>query len=104
MIIQWILGLLFGVLNAVLDLIPPFTAAQGWGDEVGINETTGQFAGWGPWSDFISSVVGFMWTFDLFVPIRLGVTAMVVLGATRLFVALVQFVIWLWDRLPFKSS
>lgn len=93
MIIDLVLGVLFGILNAVLGLIPEFTLFDG--PEGGM--TTDQWSWAQPVADWLR-----IW--DLFMPISVMFVCIVAVVAARVFVVLVQFIQWLWSVLPFKSS
>lgn len=90
MIVDVVVTLLFGILNAVLSLIPAHTI-------------------WEPsleWGNFglAGQVGGLLAIWDLFVPMEIVFVVLGALIASRIFVAIVQFVRWLWDIIPFKSS
>lgn len=95
MIVGLILGLLFAILNAVMGLIPTFDPF-----EVGQQGPTGDLA-LGSWPQTIANML-ILW--DRFFPVGFLFMCLIGILATRVFVALVQFVRWVWDVIPFKSS
>jgi hypothetical protein len=89
-IVDLIVQVLFGILNAVLGLIPAFEIwqqAEGEGNHYAAERVGDMLAVW-----------------DLFSPVGLLLGALVAVLAARVFAAGVSFVDWLWARLPFKSS
>jgi hypothetical protein len=92
-IVDLIVGALFGLLNAVLGVIPTFDPfEQFWSDGSGYDGTVTQL------------VAGFLAIWDRFVPIELCFLAFFAIVAAKVFVAVAQFVMTLWQSLPFKSS
>jgi hypothetical protein len=89
-IVDLIVVALFGIVNAVFGLIPEFSVYSGeaegtyWGASVNLGE--------------------FLAAWDLFQPIELMFTCLLLILGTKAFVAVAQFLVWLWSILPFKSS
>jgi hypothetical protein len=91
MIVDVLVQVFVGVLQAVLGLIPTFTPFEPQAFEADYDQ--------------IAERVGNMLAiWDRFMPISAVFVVLFSLFATRVFVAMVQFVQWLWGVLPFKSS
>jgi hypothetical protein len=88
-------GLLLAVLNALLALIPAFTIVD---PDIG-RDVTGHIP-----AEWTGHIAAYLRLWDLFFPVGALFTCLLALLAVRLFVALVQFLLWVWDVLPFKSS
>jgi hypothetical protein len=92
-IVDTLIGVLLGVLNAVMGLIPEFTIFEGPDD-----------GSWGNEGGALDSLIGMLATWNLFFPVRLMFSCVLVIVGTKVFAALVQFLIFTWDKLPFKST
>jgi hypothetical protein len=91
-----IVTVLFAVLSAVFGLIPEFDSfSPGWLDGM---------VGGGASGTFFDRIGGILLTLDLFVPMGLLFQVLGIILLTKVFVAGVQFVTFIWDKLPFKSS
>lgn len=91
MIVDLLVVVLLGILNAVLSLIPVF-------DPMDPNSFENN---WHLTADFIGDVLG-VW--DRFMPIDTMFAVFFALLATKAFIVMVYFLRWLWDVFPFKSS
>lgn len=98
MIVDLIVGVLFGILNAVLGLVPSFEVTD-WTVAAGIRT-----AGGGLDLPWVVHTRGWLWVWNHFVPVRFALSCLLLLLAAKLFSAVVQLVMWFWDRIPFKSS
>jgi len=90
MIIGLIILVLFTLLSAVVGLIPA-------GDvfEPIYSGTTGGAA---------TTIASFLKTWDLFVPIIVCFNCVLAVLGAKVFVAVAKLVVFVWDKLPFKSS
>jgi hypothetical protein len=92
MIFTFIITLLLGLLTAVFSLIPEF------------DPLTPGSIGTGNVGQFFDSIAGMLLTMDLFVPIGTMFLCWGIILGTKAFVGVVQLVVFVWDKLPFKSS
>lgn len=93
MIVDFLVTVFLGILNAVLSLIPAFEFLSDGGGM----DTQGSWE----WSQRIGAIL-VMW--DPFFPVPAVFWALLTVLATRLFVVLCHLVVWVWDKLPFKAS
>lgn len=100
MIIDWLIGLIFALLMGVLGLIPSFTIfdPSNGGELEGNVHNAYSCQAWCP------DVAAWLRTWDLFFPVGFLFTCMAAIVAARLLVALVQFLKWVWELIPMKSS
>lgn len=83
MVLDFIIGVVVGLLNGVLALIPDFTiGSRGIGSSIG------------------SAAAG---ANSVFPVVTLGLCIAAVIGL-RLFLAVVAFLAWVWDKIPLKMS
>lgn len=99
MIVDLFFGIFFGVLNAVLSLIPAWSFN---GDQAGEGVGCNAIGGCG--ADVAEQVARWLVVADGFLPVTLFLWGIFVVFGARVFVALVQFVRWVWDVLPLKAS
>lgn len=94
MIIDFLVSLFLGILLSVLGLLPE--------TEIWHPPGTSSLGTWHQdWAFQLGSMLK-LW--DLFFPIMAFITCVLVIVGAKLFVALTQFVLFIWDKLPFKSS
>lgn len=95
MIIDLLVSVALGILNAMLSLLPTYTPVS---DSVPRDTEGNIFVEW------VDRVAGFLVTWDQFVPVRAFFTAVLAVLAARVFAFAVQFILWVWESLPFKST
>jgi hypothetical protein len=95
MIVDLLVSVLFGILNAVLGVIPVFEV---WNPELGLSGTSGNI------SVLNEHVADSLYAMNLFIPVPTLIYGLLAILATRVFVWGVQFVRWLWSVIPFKSA
>ena len=95
MIVDLIVGALFGLLNSVVSMIPEFSP---WGEAGVQGDKAYPFVGTG------ETVKQWLFAFNQFLPIRAFIVCIGAIASARLFVVLVQFFKWVWESLPFKST
>lgn len=91
MIVDLLVTVLFGILNAVFSLLP---AAE-------VGEHTGTTYGSATNADMVAQVIGVL---HIFIDVRILFWVLAGILACRFAVVAVQFVRWLWGVIPFKSS
>lgn len=102
MIVDLLFSVMLGILNALLGLIPAF---EPWNVATCQVDPTGQaFAGGCDVGAGAGHVGHFLYVWDKFVPVAFLFGALVAVLATRVFIAVVEFVRWIWSVLPFKAS
>lgn len=96
MIIDLIVGIVFGILNAVFSLIPTF--------DLIIDGPRQTAAAGGALYTSTLEVVKFLKVWDLIFPVSLILTCIGVLIAAKVFSAFVQFIRWVWTVIPAKGT
>lgn len=98
MILAAILVVVFGLMSAVLALIPSFEVLE-------MSLFTIDGTGWSATAYDVSSGIGsWLVAWDLFVPVEVFFVCMFALIATKLFIGVVKLVLFVWEKLPFKAT
>ena len=96
MIVDFFLGLLFGILNAVFALIPTFDfGTDAWLRGVDGSLDTG---------NAVYMLIASWYTVDLFYPITMTLMCIGSVLGTKTFVAFTQFLKWVWSVIPAKGT
>lgn len=95
MLLDLLVGVIFGVLNAVLGLIPTFDIIT---EPQGPTGLTGEHYGWTQW------LAETLRAWNDWLPITEVLYLLMAVFATKAFIAVVQFIRWVWDRLPAKGT
>lgn len=93
MIVTVIVGALLLLLGAVIGLIPEFQPFEVDG-----------MLGSGTTGGFFDSIAGILLSLNLFIPITTMFACFLAIIATKAFVGVAQLAVFVWDKLPFKSS